>query len=48
MVNTDKDYMTGFKYILTRHLGLSTHYDSDMEIEFGATLNYQRFAENGV
>ena len=40
MVNTDKEYMTGLKYILTRNLGLSTHYDSDMGIGFGVTLNY--------
>ena len=40
MVNTDKEYMTGFKYIVTRNFGISTHYDSDMEIGFGATLNY--------
>ncbi|HET8803562.1 MAG TPA: multicopper oxidase domain-containing protein, partial [Aequorivita sp.] len=29
MVNTDKEYMTGFKYILTRNIGITTHYDSD-------------------
>jgi FtsP/CotA-like multicopper oxidase with cupredoxin domain len=40
MVNTDKEYMTGFKYIVTRNLGFSTHYDSDMGIGFGTTLNY--------
>ncbi|MGV8993673.1 MAG: multicopper oxidase domain-containing protein [Flavobacterium sp.] len=40
MVNTDKEYMTGLKYILTRNLGISTHYDSDMGIGFGATINY--------
>jgi len=40
MVNTDKEYMTGFKYIATRNLGISTHYDSDMGIGFGVTLNY--------
>ena len=40
MVNTDKEYMTGFKYIVTRNLGISTHYDSDMGLGFGATLNY--------
>jgi hypothetical protein len=40
MVNTDKEYMTGFKYIVTRNLGLSSHYDSDMGLGFGATLNY--------
>ena len=40
MVNTDKEYMTGFKYIATRNIGIKTHYDSDMGIGFGATLNY--------
>jgi len=40
MANTDKEYMTGFKYIVTRNLGISTHYDSDMGLGFGATLNY--------
>tara|TARA_R110002050_G_scaffold94852_1_gene197573 strand:+ start:607 stop:2847 length:2241 start_codon:yes stop_codon:yes gene_type:complete len=40
MVNTDKEYMTGFNYIATRNLGISTHYDSDMGIGFGGTLTY--------
>lgn len=40
MANTDKEYMTGFKYIVTRNLGISTHYDSDMGFGFGANLNY--------
>ena len=40
MVNTDKEYMTGIKYIVTRNIALSTHYDSDMGIGFGATLSY--------
>ncbi|QHI36170.1 Copper resistance protein A [Kordia antarctica] len=40
MVNTDKEYMTGFKYIVTRNIGITTHYDSDMGIGFGASLNY--------
>lgn len=40
MVNTDKEYMTSFKYIATRNLGISTHYESDMGIGFGVTLNY--------
>jgi hypothetical protein len=34
MVNTDKEYMAGLRYILTKYIGLSTHYDSDMG--FGA------------
>ena len=40
MVNTDKEFMSGFKYIVTRNFGITTHYDSDMGIGFGATLNY--------
>ena len=40
MVNTDKEYMAGFKYILTRTFGISTHYDSDMGVGFGITATY--------
>lgn len=40
MINTDKEYMTGFKYILSRNLGISTHYDSDMGFGVGTTLSY--------
>jgi hypothetical protein len=40
MVNTDKEYMTGLKYIITRYLGISVHYDSDMGVGGGVTLNY--------
>ena len=40
MVNTDKEYMSGFKYIVTRNFAFSTHYDSDMGIGVGATLTY--------
>ncbi|MDQ0109202.1 FtsP/CotA-like multicopper oxidase with cupredoxin domain [Chitinophaga terrae (ex Kim and Jung 2007)] len=40
MVNTDKEYMAGFRYIVTRHLAISTHYDSDMEYGAGITLSY--------
>lgn len=40
MVNTDKEYMTGLKYIATRNLNISTHYDSDMGFGIGTTLNY--------
>jgi FtsP/CotA-like multicopper oxidase with cupredoxin domain len=39
-VNTDKEYMAGFRYILTKYIGLSTHYDSDMGFGAGLTLNY--------
>lgn len=39
-VNTDKEYMGGFKYILTKNTALSSHYDSDMGWGFGLTLTY--------
>ncbi len=40
MVNTDKEYMTGFRYIVTKYFSFSTHYDSDMGLGAGITLNY--------
>jgi len=40
MVNTDKEYMAGFRYITTKWLALSTHYDSDMGLGAGVTLTY--------
>lgn len=40
MVNTDKEYMVGMRYILTKWFSLSTHYDSDMGFGAGVTLNY--------
>lgn len=40
MANTDKEYMTGLKYIVTRNLAISTHYDSDMGFGGGLTINY--------
>jgi hypothetical protein len=40
MVNSDKEYMGGFKYILGKNIGITTHYDSDMGIGFGVNMNY--------
>ena len=40
MVNTDKEYMGGLKYIVGKNMGITTHYDSDMGIGFGVNLNY--------
>ncbi len=40
MVNTDKEYAAGFKYILRKWFALSTHYDSDMGWGAGVTLIY--------
>ena len=40
MLNTDKEYAAGFKYILTKYFALSTHYDSDMGLGAGVTFTY--------
>jgi hypothetical protein len=40
MLNTDKEYMLGMRYIITKYFALSTHYDSDMGWGAGITLNY--------
>ena len=40
MVNTDKEYMGGLKYIVGKNMGITTHYDSDMGVGFGLNLNY--------
>ncbi len=40
MVNTDKEYMIGARYIVNKNMGLKTHYDSDMGLGIGIYLNY--------
>ncbi len=40
MWNTDKEYMGGLKYLVSRHLALASHYDSDMGWGAGFTLQY--------
>ena len=40
MINTDKEYMAGLRYIATKYLSLSSHYDSDMGLGAGITLTY--------
>jgi FtsP/CotA-like multicopper oxidase with cupredoxin domain len=40
MVNTDKEYMLGGRYIFTKNLSLSGHYDSDMGVGVGLIVNY--------
>ncbi|SEN07765.1 copper-resistance protein, CopA family [Mucilaginibacter gossypiicola] len=40
MVNTDKEYAAGLRYIFTKYFSLSTHYDSDMGLGGGLTLTY--------
>jgi FtsP/CotA-like multicopper oxidase with cupredoxin domain len=39
-VNSDKEYMTGLRYIVTKRMALSTHYDSDMGFGAGITMTY--------
>ncbi len=40
MINTDKEYAAGFRYILTKYFSLSSHYDSDMGLGAGITITY--------
>ncbi len=40
MINTDKEYMAGFRYIVSKYFSLSTHYDSDMGLGAGVTITY--------
>lgn len=40
MMNTDKEYMTGFRYIATKYISISSHYDSDMGLGAGITFTY--------
>lgn len=40
MVNTDKEFMVGARYIFNKNMGLRSHYDSDMGFGVGFYLNY--------
>lgn len=40
MGNTDKEYMVGLRYVVTKYVSLSTHYDSDMKYGAGLTFVY--------
>ncbi|MCW3089391.1 MAG: copper oxidase [Ferruginibacter sp.] len=40
MINTDKEYMAGLRYIATKYISLSSHYDSDMGLGAGITVTY--------
>jgi hypothetical protein len=40
MGNTDKEYSAGLRYVVSKWLALSTHYDSDMGVGAGITLTY--------
>jgi len=40
MINTDKEYTAAFRYILSKYISLSAHYDSDMALGAGVTFTY--------
>jgi len=40
MVNTDLEYMAELKYVITKNIGIRAHYDSDMGLGAGLSLNY--------
>jgi CopA family copper-resistance protein len=40
MVNTDREYMLGLRYIITKTVSISTQYDSDLKLGAGITLTY--------
>jgi CopA family copper-resistance protein len=40
MVNSDKEYMLGGRYVLTKYFSVSSHYDSDMGVGAGLTITY--------
>lgn len=40
MGNTDKEYMAGLRYAVTKYFSLSTHYDSDMGYGAGISITY--------
>ena len=40
MVNSDREYMAGIRYVISKYFALSTHYDSDMKWGVGIRLNY--------
>ena len=40
MGNTDREYMAGLRYAVSKYLSLSTHYDSDMGYGAGISITY--------
>ena len=40
MINTDKEYLAGLRYIATKYISLGTHYDSDMGLGAGIVFTY--------
>lgn len=40
MLDTDKKYMAGFRYVAGNYISLSTHYDSNMSWGAGVVIAY--------
>ena len=40
MWNTDKEYTSGLRYIVSKYFSVSSHYDSDMGFGAGITITY--------
>lgn len=40
MLNTDKEYVANTRYIFTKYISISSHYDSDMGFGAGITITY--------
>jgi CopA family copper-resistance protein len=40
MINSDKEYMVGLRYIIAKNIGIRAHYDSDMGFGAGLSVNY--------
>ena len=40
MINTDKEYMAGLRYIAGKYISIGTHYDSDMGLGAGVVFTY--------
>jgi len=40
MGNSDREYMAGLRYVMSKYISLSTHYDSDMGFGGGLAITY--------
>ena len=40
LLNTDREYMLGLRYIITKYISLSAQYDSDLKFGAGITITY--------
>ncbi|MBK9737656.1 MAG: multicopper oxidase domain-containing protein [Saprospiraceae bacterium] len=40
LLNSDKEYLLGFRYIAEKNISISTHYDSDMGLGVGINFTY--------